>query len=300
MNRVKILALLATVALLALLPVGLYASVPEAPHRFYGTATLAAGTLAPDGTVVGAWIDGVEVATAVVASTYQAGYYVLNVAPAIGQSFAASTVTFTVDGVATGDSISWVTRASNLGDGADLNLSATAAGAAVATPVPTVIAPVVPTVIAHSHEAPAALDIDVLTKELWNDGNIVELIFGVIGASEASLENRLEALEVVVEAGTPPLEIDEINALLMDDGDLIGLIIGFMPSAGDGGQDGAKGDSGAAGAQGAAGAAGSAGSAGATGAQGDSGGGGLAIVSLILAIVALLGVGGAFAMRRKS
>ena len=52
MIRFKILALLATVALLALVPVGLFAQQPDTPHQFFGTATLADGTLAPDGTVV--------------------------------------------------------------------------------------------------------------------------------------------------------------------------------------------------------------------------------------------------------
>ena len=89
MNRVKILALLATVALLALLPVGLYAQQLDPPHRFFGTATMADGTLAPDGTVVGAWVGGAEVATAIVSSGFQPGYYILDVSPPKGRALPA-------------------------------------------------------------------------------------------------------------------------------------------------------------------------------------------------------------------
>ena len=124
MNGIKILALLATVTLLALLPVGLFALQPEAPHRFFGTAWLADGSVAPDGTVVDAWIDGIQVGTTTVESSFQAGFYLLDVTPEVGEVFAGKNVTFNVGGVATGDSIPWVSRQQNRGDGADLTLAA--------------------------------------------------------------------------------------------------------------------------------------------------------------------------------
>ena len=111
MNKVKILALMATVVLLALLPVGLYALQPEAPHQFFGTAWLADGSVAPDGTVVDAWIDGEEVATTTVDSSLgEPGFYLLVVAPVVGETFSGKNVTFNVGGVATADSVAWVTR----------------------------------------------------------------------------------------------------------------------------------------------------------------------------------------------
>ena len=119
MNRVKILALLATVALLALVPIGLYAQAPVAPHRFFGTVTMIDGSVAPDGTVVAAWMGGEEVATAEVESSYQAGFYLLDVPAPTGTD---ATVTFTVDGLATEDSVTWAERASE-----ERNLTAIAA-----------------------------------------------------------------------------------------------------------------------------------------------------------------------------
>ena len=122
MNRYKILALLAAVALLALLPAGIFAQQPEAPHRFFGTATLASASLAPDGTVVAAMVGGNPVATTQVESSFQAGFYLLDISPPIGESYVGQMVTFLVDGVSTGDSVAWQTRGS-----LELNLTGTAA-----------------------------------------------------------------------------------------------------------------------------------------------------------------------------
>ena len=119
MNRIKILALLATVVLLALMPINLFAQQPEAPHKFYGTVTLADGSVAPDGTMVGAWVGGEEVATTTVESSFEDGFYLLDVAPPVGETYDGQVVTFTVDGVATGDCVPWVTRGSQ-----ELNLVA--------------------------------------------------------------------------------------------------------------------------------------------------------------------------------
>ena len=122
MIRFKILALLATVALLALLPISLFAQQPEAPHKFYGTAMLADGSVAPDGTMVGAWVGGEEIATAAVESGFEAGFYLLDVAPPVGESFVGQMVTFTVDGTVTSDSVAWQTRMSQ-----ELDLTGTGA-----------------------------------------------------------------------------------------------------------------------------------------------------------------------------
>jgi hypothetical protein len=130
MNRIKILALLAAVALLALLPLGLHAQQLDPPHKFYGVATLEDGTIAPDGTVVAAWIDGAEVSTAMVESSFEVGFYLLDVAQAEGDVFAGEMVAFTVGGVATSDSIAWESRMSQ-----ELNLVAMA-GAMEVTPEP--------------------------------------------------------------------------------------------------------------------------------------------------------------------
>lgn len=122
MNRTKILALLVTVALLATLPIGLYAQAPVAPHQFFGTVTMADGSVAPDGTVVAALVGGEEVVTATVESSFEAGFYVVKVGSELGApSFVGETVTFTVDGIATADSIAWQTLMSQ-----ELNLTAIA------------------------------------------------------------------------------------------------------------------------------------------------------------------------------
>ena len=75
------LAILAILGLLALLPAGVLAQQTEAPNRFFGTVFLADGSVAPDGTVVAAVVDGQAVATATVESSFQPGFYVLDVTP---------------------------------------------------------------------------------------------------------------------------------------------------------------------------------------------------------------------------
>ena len=110
MTRFKILALLATVALLALLPFALYGQdEPTAPHRFYGTATTSDGTVAADGTVVTALFGDEEVATATVASTFEAGFYLVDVPEPTGT---IKVVTFKVGAETTSDSVTWASKAS--------------------------------------------------------------------------------------------------------------------------------------------------------------------------------------------
>jgi hypothetical protein len=264
MNRVKILALLATVALLALLPVGLFAGQPEAPHQFYGTATLADGSLAPDGTVVSAWVGDDEAATAVVESSFQAGFYLLKVAPAIGSSYVGQSVTFLVDGVSTGDSVAWVTRSSQ-----ELNLSAVTPVPPTPTPAPTPAPTPVP-----------PLDMEALTSDV----------------KTALLDDLLFRVRIGGRNGNNGLD----GAAGSDGSDGANGANGARGAAGANGANGTNAVDGANGTNGVDGADGRNGTAGAAGAAGEDGGGGLGIVALILAIVALLGVGGAFAMSRKS
>ena len=63
--------------------------------------------MALDGTVVAALVGGKEVATAIVESSLQAGFYVLDVTPAPGKSFVGLVITFTVDGMASTQSADW-------------------------------------------------------------------------------------------------------------------------------------------------------------------------------------------------
>ena len=94
--------------------------VPTAPHRFYGTATMSDGTVAVDGTVVTAFFGDEEVATATVESSFQPGFYLLNVPKPTG---IIPVVTFRVGLEMTLASVTWVERTSeelNLtGEGSD-------------------------------------------------------------------------------------------------------------------------------------------------------------------------------------
>ena len=377
MNRVKILVLLATVALLALLPVGLFAQQPEAPHRFFGTATMADGSLAPDGTVVSAWVGDAEAGTAVVESSFQAAFYLLDVTPAIGgASYVGQMVTFLVDGVSTGDSVAWVTRTSQ-----ELNLTAMAAmmeeGAGLAIGL-----------FEESHSGQTGratfkevgddlqVDLSLGSGALWSElahihsgqcnesggdtlGGVVHALTSFVGGSGASsitlegvtlasVQDGDHAVNVhsADDAGTytacgniPAADASQMLPMMMAAGPdteaitesvktaLVGdalFTVLLSGRAGRNGLDGVDGDDGLGGANGRDGVDGRNGTNGANGANavdgangtdgvdgadgrngtsgaaGEDGGGGLGIVALILAIVALLGVGGAFAMSRRS
>ena len=264
MNRIKILALLATVVLLALMPINLFAQQPEAPHKFYGTVTLVDGSVAPDGTMVGAWVGGEEVATTTVESSFEDGFYLLDVAPAVGDTFVGEMVTFTVDGTATDDSVAWQTRGSQ-----ELNLASAEPAEAAATATPVAPAPIV--------TAPEPVDTDAIKDDIMTS-LLLELALNSPSDGSDGSDGQDGATGATGATGA-------------------------AGSAGPAGATAAAGSAGPAGTDGAAGAAGDSGQAGATGGvgpEGESGGGGLAIFALILAIVALLGAGGAFAMSRRS
>ena len=89
--------------------------VPIAPHRFYGTATMSDGTVAPDGTVVTALFGDEEIGTATVGSTFQPGFYLLDV-PQPTEDI--TVVTFKVGEELTDESVIWASRESE-----ELNLT---------------------------------------------------------------------------------------------------------------------------------------------------------------------------------
>ena len=120
MRRTQILVILATLVLLVSLPAGLYAQDLDVPHKIFGTATLADGSVAPDGTAVAAFADDAEVATAEVAD----GIYSLDVTGLTPGTM----LTFTLDGQATDETVAFETPGVT-----QLNLTAT--GAAPLPPV---------------------------------------------------------------------------------------------------------------------------------------------------------------------
>ena len=109
----KSMAFLVILGMLTLLPAGVLAQESGPPHQFFGTVLLADGSVAPDGTVVAAVIDGAVVATATVESGFQPGFYLLVVLEPAGVSFAGKTVTFTIGGQAAAESATWRSLASD-------------------------------------------------------------------------------------------------------------------------------------------------------------------------------------------
>ena len=122
MTRIRILALLALVGLLVLLPAVAFAQ-PNA-HRFYGTVTLD-GAAVSVGSAVAATVGGDSYSTT---TTDAAGNYVLTVASAdITKNYAGQTVTFTVRGYAATQTGTWAA-----GGVTNLNLTARTAAPAPA------------------------------------------------------------------------------------------------------------------------------------------------------------------------
>jgi len=127
----KTLAFLVILGALTLLPAGVVAQ--ELPHRFFGTVFLLDGTTAPDGTVVAAIVDGEVVKTDTVESSFQPGFYLLEVAPPVLGAFVGLTVSFTIDGQGAVESAPWVIRQVQ-----ELNLTVSAIPADTTAPVFTV------------------------------------------------------------------------------------------------------------------------------------------------------------------
>ena len=92
MTKFSILASLAVIALLLAIPAAVLAQAqPSLPAVFGGTVSWD-GTPASDGTLVSAWIDGKEVASASAAD----GAYALTISEPPGSSFAGKKITFNV------------------------------------------------------------------------------------------------------------------------------------------------------------------------------------------------------------
>ena len=357
MRRTQILVILATLVLLVSLPAGLYAQDLDVPHKIFGTATLADGSVAPDGTAVAAFADDAEVATAEVAD----GIYSLDVTGLTPGTM----LTFTLDGQATDETVAFETPGVT-----QLNLTATGAA-----PEPPVMEPVgaslnvgpiglakilvdgagmtlylitndehdggttactggcrtawPPLLTDGDVTAGTGVDADQVTSFEREDGGTQVAFHGWplyyfatdMAVGDVGGQGRGGVWWVVSPAGKaigPPVEVETVDTDALEAEILRTLRLEAAlsaPSDGRDGADGADGTGGATGAQGAQGSQGDAGSGGANGQtgadgangqtgargpEGDSGGGGLAIVALILAIVALVGVGGAFAMSRRS
>ena len=92
MTKFSILASLAVIALLLAIPAVVLAQAqPSLPAVFGGTVSWD-GTSASDGTMVSAWIDGIEVASATAAD----GSYALTISEPPGSSFTGKKITFKV------------------------------------------------------------------------------------------------------------------------------------------------------------------------------------------------------------
>lgn len=121
--RPRFLLAIAVIAVFALLPS--YVSAQLAiPHAFLGSATIN-GSPAADGTVVAAFVDGIQVAAK---SVVDGTYPVLLVEPD-AESFSGKTVNFTIGGFAATETAFWIQ-----GEVTELNLTATPPAG---TPVPT-------------------------------------------------------------------------------------------------------------------------------------------------------------------
>ena len=110
-------------AILAFVAVSIVVSIPaivsaqgEIPHTIFGTAYID-GTVAPDGTLVQAFIDGQEVDRT---NTTARGIFFLQIDPAPAQ--AGKTISFRVRGMLAAESLSWVSR----GDTRNFRLNASA------------------------------------------------------------------------------------------------------------------------------------------------------------------------------
>jgi len=120
MTKAKVLALLAVMAMVLIVPAVAFAQSTSAPHVFLGTVTVN-GLSAPSGTVVSAVIDGVEQGTTTVTG---AGKYTLLVHQSAG---GGNDITFMADKLTAAETATW-----RFGGGDLLDLTAGAGAAAAA------------------------------------------------------------------------------------------------------------------------------------------------------------------------
>jgi hypothetical protein len=126
MTKLRLLALLAVVALLLFPAVASADTPPERPCRFYGTVT-ADGQAVPDGTVITAVVKGQEFETTTPVEEYGTSTYAIKITQPAGESFGNETVTFMI-----GDGPAKETGVWDLGENKELNLTS---GEPTATPV---------------------------------------------------------------------------------------------------------------------------------------------------------------------
>jgi hypothetical protein len=103
MTKLRVLALLAVVALVLFPAMALAQNPPEYPCAFHGTVQVN-GVNAPAGTEIQALIDGNVSATA---TTTASSTYALTIAQPEGADYGNKTVTFTVDGNAVAQTGAW-------------------------------------------------------------------------------------------------------------------------------------------------------------------------------------------------
>ena len=121
MTKLRVVVLLAVVALLLLPALALADTPPEPPCRFYGTVTVDGAAVA-DGTVITAMIEGDQLTTATPAEGYSASTYALKIGVDTEYTEGA-TVTFMIGDRAAAQTGTW-TKGGNV----EVNLTAGQAG----------------------------------------------------------------------------------------------------------------------------------------------------------------------------
>lgn len=126
MTRVRVLALLVAMALLAVVP-AVAAAQQVPPHVFTGTVTTEDGAAAADGTEVTAWIGGEQVGPT---ATISDGRYTIQIEQPEGESFAGETVSFRIGDASAAETGTWQQGGADI-----LDLTAGEAGPPQGTPV---------------------------------------------------------------------------------------------------------------------------------------------------------------------
>jgi len=117
MTKLRVVVLLAVVALL-LFPALAYAQTPpQPPCRFYGTVTVD-GAAVPAGTVITATVGGDAYTTTTPAEGYGSSSYAIKIEEPDGKNYEGATVTFMIGGSSAKETGTWT-----LGGNANVNLS---------------------------------------------------------------------------------------------------------------------------------------------------------------------------------
>jgi hypothetical protein len=130
MTKVRLLALLAVVALVLFPAMALADTPPERPCRFHGTVT-ADGLPVPDGTTITAVVKGTAFETTTPVEEYGPSTYAIKVVQPVGESYGNETVTFMIGDGPAKETAKWL-----LGENIELNLTA---GEAQPSPTPSCV-----------------------------------------------------------------------------------------------------------------------------------------------------------------